>query len=216
MPGPFLDASRRHPITMPDGTVHPNVVYLKNVIDHPNIEVGDYSYCNDFDPVDDHAARLAPYRYPGAPERLVIGRFVQIAHGARFITASANHPMLGVSTYPFAIFRPETMQTYADEVWEGGDTIVGNDVWIGHEARIMPSVTVGDGAIIAAGSVVTRDVPPYAIMAGNPARPVRIRFAPDQVEVLLKVRWWDWPLDRIERNLAAVTGSDPWALLAAD
>ncbi len=209
MSRPFLDASLRHPITLPNGELHTHTVHLNRVIDHPNIEIGDYSYCSDFDAVDDYAARLAPYLYPGAPEKLIIGKFAQIAHGVRFITSSANHPMGGFSTYPFAVFNPETMTiAYVDEVAQRGDTIVGNDVWIGFEAVVMPGVAIGDGAIIGTRAVVSQDVPPYSIVAGNPAQMVRRRFPKPVVLELLRLKWWDWPLDKIERNRKAIETAD--------
>lgn len=208
MPRPFLDASARHPITLPSGERHLPTVHLNQVIDHPNIEVGDYTYYSDFEPVEDYAARIAPYIYPGSPERLVIGKFVQVAHGVKFITSSANHPMRGFSTYPFAVFNPETMGAYVDEVACYGDTIVGNDVWLGYGATVLPGVTIGDGAIVGAKAVVSRDVPSYAIVAGNPARVVRSRFDGETVERLLKLRWWDWPIEEIERKRAAIEAAD--------
>ncbi len=211
---PFLRADAANPATLPDGTVLENLVYLNQVIDHPNMVIGDYSYHNSFVPVDDWAGRIAPYLYPGAPERLTIGKFCQIAQGVLFITSSANHVMTGFSTYPFSIFHPETMGDLAKQI-PVRDTIVGNDVWIGHDAKIMPGVTLGDGAIIATGAVVTQDVPPYAIVGGNPATVIRHRFAPDVVAELCEIAWWDWSIDKIERNIAAITGADIAALRAA-
>lgn len=208
MSRPFLDASARYPITLPNGEPHRATVHLNRVIDHPNIKIGDYSYYSDFDPVDDYAARIAPYLYPGAPERLLIGKFVQIAHGACFITSSANHPMGGFSTYPFAVFDPDTMTAYADEVAAHGDTTVGHDVWVGYKAMILPGVTIGHGAIIAAGAVVSRDVPPYAIVGGNPAKIIRMRFAAETIAALLAVAWWDWDIERIARNRNAIEKAD--------
>lgn len=208
MSRPFLDACARHPFTLPSGEFHLPTVHLNQVIDHPNIEVGDYTYYSDFEPVEDYAARIAPYIYPGSPERLVIGKFVQVAHGVKFITSSANHPMRGFSTYPFAVFNPETMGAYAGEVAGYGDTVVGNDVWLGYGATVLPGVTIGDGAIVGAKAVVSRDVPSYAIVAGNPARVVRSRFDGETVERLLKLRWWDWPIEEIERKRAAIEAAD--------
>lgn len=215
MSGPFLDASARHPILLPTGERHLSTVHLARAISHPNIEVGDYTYYSDFEPVEDYAARIAPYIYPGSPERLVIGRFVQIANGVRFITASANHPMKGFSTYPFAVFNPDTMGAYVDEVAGYGDTVVGNDVWLGYGATVLPGVTIGDGAIIGAKAVVSRDVPPFAVVAGNPADVRRMRFDADTVEALLELRWWDWEIDRIEAARSAIEGGDLAALRAA-
>jgi virginiamycin A acetyltransferase len=209
---PILNADAVHPLTFPDGTVHPDMVHLNRVIDHPNITVGDYSYANDFDPPDDWAARLAPYLYPGAPERLVIGRFCQIAHGVRFITASANHAMGGITTYPFGVFDPETLGPYRDEVGALPDTEVGDDVWIGHGALVLPGARIGSGAIIGAGAVVAGVVPPYAVVAGNPARVVRMRFSEIEVARLLETRWWDWPVERIRAALPALMAEDVGAL----
>jgi virginiamycin A acetyltransferase len=203
-----LDPALRNPLVLPDGTVHPNMVNLNRVIDHPGIEIGDFTYANDFDPPVDWAARLAPYLYPGAPERLVIGRFCQIAHGVRFITASANHAMTGLTTFPFPVFDPTTIDAYKATFTGLPDTVVGNDVWIGHGALILPGVRIGSGAIIGAGSVVVRDVAPYTIVAGNPARPIRARFPAETIERMLAIAWWDWPLDRIRVAVPGLLEAD--------
>jgi virginiamycin A acetyltransferase len=215
MPAAFLDARARHPITLPDGRVFKNTVHLNQVIDHPNIEVGDFTYYNDFEPVSDYAARIAPYLYPGAPERLMIGRFCQFAHGVRFVTASADHPKRWFTAYPFAVFDPSKMPLYAEEFAKGGDTVIGHDVWVGHGAMILPGVTVGDGAIIGAGAVVARDVPAYGVVAGNPAHVVRQRFVPTVVALLQRLRWWDLPLPEIEALLPVLASADEAALARA-
>lgn len=212
MPAPFLDAAARHPMRFPDGRENPCMVHLNRVIDHPNIAIGDFTYANDFDPPKDWASHLAPYTYPGAPERLVIGRFGQIAHGVRFITASANHAMGGVSTYPFPVFNPAALPHYADSFADLPDTVIGHDVWIGHGALILPGARIGHGAIIGAGAVVTGLVPDYAVVAGNPARVVRLRFAPEVIARLLAHGWWDWPVARIEASLAQIMAGDVDAL----
>ena len=209
MQKPFLNADAQYPVTLGDGTQHRGTVYLNRVIDHPNFEIGDYTYCSQFDEVDDYAARLAPYLFSGSKEKLVIGKFCQIAHGVRFITASANHPMNGFSTYPFSIFDPTTMGDYADLALQWGDTVIGNDVWLGYGALVLPGVRIGDGAIIGAGSVVASDVPAYQIVGGNPARVIRARFDPDVVERLLSIRWWDWPISKIGACRDAIEGADP-------
>ncbi|SFR20401.1 CatB-related O-acetyltransferase [Poseidonocella sedimentorum] len=212
MQAPFLDASLRHPITLPDGQVYPNTVWLDQVIDHPNFEIGAFSYYNDFEPVDDYAARIAPYLHPGAPERLCIGRFVQIAHGARFITSSADHPKNWFTTYPFAIFNHDVMPLFAEEFATGGDTVIGHDVWIGHGAMILPGVTLGNGVIVGAGAVVTKDAPAFSVVAGNPARVVRQRF-PDPVGALLEaLAWWDMPPEEIREILPVLASADITAL----
>jgi len=202
---PFPDARARNPVTLPDGQTLENLVFLNQVIDHPNMTIGDYSYYNSFTPVEDWAGRIAPYLYVGAPERLTIGKFCQFAQGTLIITSSANHPMAGVSTYPFAIFSPESLDAYAEEIVQMGDTVIGNDVWTGHDAKIMPGVTIGNGVIVGAGAVVTRDVPDYAIVTGNPARVVRMRFTPEAIAELIEIAWWDWPVDQITQNLPAIS-----------
>jgi len=205
----------RNPVLLPDGSVHEPTVFLSAVIDHPNIETGRYAYYSPLAPVADPAAELAPYLFPGCPERLVIGPFVQIAHGVRFITASANHPMRGITTFPFRIFDMESAGAYLDENAATGDTVVGPDAWLGFGATVLPGVRVGAGAIVAAGSVVASDVPPYAIVAGNPARVVRMRFTEDEVARLMALVWWDWPVAAIRAALPALEAGEVAALEAA-
>lgn len=207
-----LDPLRRHPLRFADGAIHPNMVHLNQVIDHPNISVGDYTYANDFDPPIDWAARLAPYLYPGAPERLSIGRFCQIAHGVRFITASANHDMTGLTTYPFPVFDPALIDAYKAGIGDLADTVIGHDVWIGHGALVLPGARIGHGAIIGAGAVVTGEVPPFAIFAGNPAQRIRDRFSPHTMAALLEMAWWNWPKDRIEAAIPSLLSGDLHAL----
>ncbi len=215
MPVPFLDAHARHPLTRLDGEPHVQTVQLARVIDHPNIEVGDYTYYNDFDPVEDYAARIAPYLYAGAPERLVIGRFCQFAHGTRFITSSADHPKRWFSTYPFAMFNHEVLDLYRAEFAKGRDTVVGHDVWIGHGALILPGVRIGNGAIIGAGAVVARDVPGWSVVAGNPPPEVHRRFAPEVTALLDRLAWWHLPLEEIRALLPVLASADAEALAGA-
>ncbi len=217
----LLDPDKTYPMIMPDGTEIRTVVHLNKVIDHPRIEIGDFTYFGHLDVLDDYAAFLAPYTFPLSPEKLVIGKFCQIAHGVRIVTSSANHDMRGFSTYPFGNFMM-TAQTGLEEIkamfeipGRPGDTIIGNDVWIGMNALIMPGVSIGDGAIIAAGSVVTRDVPAYAIAGGNPAQPLKRRFDDATIAALLEIAWWDWPTDLIEANLVAIAKRDIDALRQA-
>jgi virginiamycin A acetyltransferase len=190
------------------------MVHLNRVIDHPNVTVGDFTYANAFDPPDDWAARLAPYLYPGAPERLVIGRFCQIADGVRFITASANHDMTGLTTYPFPVFDPVSRADYTATLAALPDTVVGHDVWIGHGALILPGARLGHGAVIGAGAVVSGVVAPYTVVGGNPARPIRPRLPPDVIAALLRLGWWDWPQQRIEAAIPALLSGDLGALQA--
>lgn len=196
----------KHPIPM-----HPRVGFLKPLINRPNIEIGDFTYYDDPDGPDAFAEKCVLHHYEFIGDRLVIGKFTAIAEGARFIMNGANHAMFGFSTYPFNIFGAGWEEGFDVTTWERevrGDTVIGNDVWIGMEAVIMPGVTIGDGAIVAARSVVTHDVPPYAIAAGNAARVVKMRFDKHTVRRLLAVAWWDWPVDKITRNLDAIRGAD--------
>ncbi len=216
MPAPFPPAHTAHPLTLPDGTTHPGTVFLKPLIDHPRIEVGDFTYASAFEPPEDWAAHLAPYLYPQSAERLIMGKYCQIADGVVFITSSANHRRDGFSTYPFAIFqsdfdsgRPSLPQG------PGPDTVIGHDVWIGKEARILPGAQIGDGVIVGACAVVGGEVPPYSVVAGNPGRVVRRRFDEATIERLLAVAWWTWPMDRILHHEAAICGADLLALEAA-
>ena len=218
MPRAFPDPSEPHPLRLPDGTPHAGTVFLKAVIDHPRIAVGDYSYASTDDPPQDWAARLAPYLHPAAPERLVIGRFCQIAHGVRFVTASANHRHDGFSTYPFAIFDggfAEGRPSLPTDPAGFPDTILGHDVWIGRDTCILPGARVGDGAIIGAGAVVGGCVPAYAVVAGNPARVIRRRVDAATAARLQAIGWWHWPIARILAHEAAICGRDLAALEAA-
>lgn len=211
---PLLNCNKKYPMIMPDGTIIKQVVHLKEVINHPRISVGDFSYYHNFTILDDYASFLAPYLFPLSPDRLIIGKFVQIAHGVRFITASANHNMNGFSTYPFTNFMMTSETTSEDivamfkESSHKGDIIVGNDVWIGLDATIISGVKIGDGAIIGAKSVVINDVEPYTIVGGNPAKVIRKRFEDEFIEMLLTIKWWDWSIEKIEENIEIIIGSN--------
>lgn len=192
----------------------PRVGFLKNFISRPNIQVGDYTYYDDPAGPERFEADNVLYHYDFIGDRLIIGRFCAIATGARFMMNGGNHATSGFSTFPFLIFG-QGWERLVPDFPNRGDTVVGNDVWIGHDATIMPGVTIGDGAIIAAKSVVSADVRPYAVVAGNPAREVRRRFDDAVVDELLRLRWWDWPVERITRHLEAIAGADLEALRAA-
>ncbi|AZQ65894.1 CatB-related O-acetyltransferase [Silicimonas algicola] len=208
---PFPSPDTRHPLRLPDGSAHPGAVFLKAVVDHPRIEVGDYTYAFENDPPDDWIARKAPYIFPFSAEKLVIGKFCQIASGARFITASANHRYDGISSFPFAIFggptvgRPSMPTSFSD-------TIVGHDVWLGDAATILPGARIGSGVIVGAGAVVSGSIPDYAIVAGNPGRVLRRRFTDGQIDRLMRIAWWDWPIDRILAHESEICGGDVDAL----
>lgn len=180
-------------------------VYLKPVVTNPNIQIGEYTMYNDFvrDPRQFEKNNVL-YHYPINRDSLRIGKFCSIACGAKFLFASANHTQASVSTYPFPIFFEEWDLDIGDvtSAWDHkGDIIIGNDVWIGYEAVVMAGVTIGDGAIIGARAVVTKDVPPYTIVGGVPAREIRRRFSDDVIARLLELKWWDWPAERIQRNI---------------
>ncbi|WP_417719760.1 CatB-related O-acetyltransferase [Salipiger sp.] len=214
MPFSLPEASRIHPIILPDGTPHAGTVHLRTVIDHPRMEVGAHSYASDFDPPppDGWAARLAPYLFDFSRDRLTIGRFCQIAHGVRFVGASANHATDGISTYPFSVFDPETMTAVQPDC---RDTVVGHDVWLGYGAMVLGGATIGNGAIVGAGSVVRGAVPDYAVVTGNPARVLRRRFTEPQIERLNALAWWDWPPERIAAARPALESGDLDALARA-
>ncbi|MCI5546920.1 MAG: CatB-related O-acetyltransferase [Clostridiales bacterium] len=189
-------------------TGDPQTIYLKNAITRGSISVGDYTMYNDtvHDPRDFEKNNVL-YHYPVNRDRLIIGRFCSIACGAKFLFTSANHAMRSLSTYPFPIFFEEwgLDRTRVADAWDNkGDIVVGSDVWIGYEAVVLSGVTIGDGAIIGARAVVTRNVPPYAIVGGVPARLIRKRFDDKTIETLLRLKWWNWPSEKIARHIAAI------------
>ncbi len=201
-----------HPLVFPDGSVHRQMVNLAVAIDHPNWRVGRHAYANDFDPPEDWAVHLAPYLYAGAPETLSIGPFCQVAHGVRFVTASANHPMNGISTYPFPVFDPESLPIYKESFEGLPDTVIGPDCWLGHGALVLPGARLGAGVIVGAGAVVRGDIPAYSIVAGNPAQVLRRRFSDSDIERLLELAWWDWDDDRIAAAIPHLAAGDVSAL----
>lgn len=187
-------------------------IYLQSVITDPGITVGEYTMYNDFvhDPRDFQRNNVL-YHYPVNHDRLVIGKFCSIACGAKFLFNSANHALGSLSTYPFPLFWEEwgLDRGRVADAWDNkGDIVIGSDVWIGYDAAILAGVTIGDGAIIAARAVVTKDVPPYTIVGGVPAKPIRRRFPEEVIQKLLELRWWDWPRERIARNIGAIRSGD--------
>ena len=193
-------------------------VYLKSAVTDPAIEVGEYTMYNDFvhDPRDFQKNNVL-YHYPVNGDRLKIGKFCSIACGAKFLFTSANHALGSLSTYPFPIFFEEWGLDAKDirQAWDKrGDIVIGNDVWIGFEAVILSGVIVGDGAIIGSRTVVTKDVPPYTIVGGAPARPIRRRFEDAVIEKLEALRWWDWDEEAIRRAIPAIQSGDLAALEA--
>lgn len=184
------------------------IVYLKNVVKDAGIQVGDYTIYNDFvhDPRDFEKNNVL-YYYPVNKNQLKIGKFCSIACGAKFLFTSANHALSSLSTYTFPIFFEEWGLDVKNitSAWDNkGDIVIGNDVWIGFEAVILSGVTIGDGAIIGARAVVTKDVPPYTIVGGVPARPIRKRFSEEVISELSGLQWWDWSEERIRENIGAI------------
>lgn len=191
-------------------------VYLKSVVTRPTIEVGDFTIYNDFvnDPRDFEKNNVL-YHYPINNDRLIIGKFCSIACGAKFIFNCANHTLKSLSTYTFPLFFEEwdLSKLEVASAWDNkGDIVIGNDVWIGYDAVIMAGVTIGDGAIIGTRAVVAKDVEPYSIVGGIPAKEIRKRFSPDIIARLRKLQWWNWPIGKICDNLPAIQSGDIDAL----
>lgn len=169
--------------------------FIKNVITAPNIFVGDYTYYDDSDNPTEFEKRNVLFNYPEFGDKLIIGKFCAIASGTKFIMGSANHRISSVTTYPFHVFGgawSERTPSHLSQLPLKGDIVIGNDVWIGRESVIMPGVTIGDGAIVAAYSVVTKDVPPYGVVGGNPATLLKRRFDDELIKLLLRLKWWDF------------------------
>lgn len=200
-------------MTIPEKKVYPRTgdkqtVYLKSVITDPSISVGDYTMYNDFvnNPIQFERNNVL-YHYPVNRDRLIIGKFCSIACGVKFLFNSANHMLSSLSTYPFPIFFEEWGLDGKNvaNAWDNkGDIIIGNDVWIGYEAIILAGVAVGDGAVIGARAVVTKDVPSYTIVGGVPAKAIRKRFPEETISALLEIKWWDWPQKKIAQNIDAI------------
>jgi virginiamycin A acetyltransferase len=193
---------------------HPRVCFIKNFVKAANIIIGDYTYYDDPVNPEDFEKNVL-YNY--GSDRLIIGKFCAIATHVKFIMNGANHKLDGISTYPFPIFGHgwESAMTELLNLPSKGDIIIGNDVWIGYDALIMPGVKIGDGAVIAARSVVVKDVPPYTIVGGNPAVVIKQRFSDVEIEELLKIRWWDWEIEKITRNLDVIMNGDIQKIKAA-
>lgn len=189
--------------------------YLKNIIKNPNIIVGDYTYYDDFENPENFEKNVL-YHFDFIGDKLIIGKFCAIASDVKFIMNGGNHQIAGISTYPFSIFQ-KGWEIVAPEAWpHKGDTMVGNDVWIGYNATILPGIHVGDGAVIAANSTVSKDVAPYSIVGGNPATTIRQRFGDRTIEKLLKIAWWNWNIEKITTHLPIICSNDVEALIAID
>ncbi len=179
--------------------------FLKNVVKNPNIIVGDYTYYDDFETVDNFEKNVK-YLFDFTGDKLIIGKFCMIASDVTFIMNGANHLSEAITSYPFAIFGHDWSDAMKGKAYpQKGNTLIGNDVWIGYGATIMPGVTIADGAIIATKSVVTKDVAPYAIVGGNPAKEIKKRFSEADIKKLLELQWWDWSIEKITENVQNLT-----------
>jgi len=182
--------------------------FLKNIITNPNIIVGDYTYYDDFEDVHNFEKNVK-YLFDFNGDQLIIGKFCMIASGATFIMNGGNHVSEGISAYPFAIFGGDWQVAMEGKSYPTkGNTVIGNDVWIGHRATIMPGLTIGHGAIIGTGSLVTKDVAPYAIVGGNPAKEIKKRFSDETIDQLLSIAWWDWEIEKITQHIKDLTSGD--------
>jgi virginiamycin A acetyltransferase len=197
----MLSPNTKYPLS----SISKEVIFLKNFITNPNIEVGDYTYYHDVHNPANFEKNNVVF---GRLSKLIIGKFCQIAQDTKFIMSDSNHPMGGFSTFPFFLFAKE-WATYKPDLNKKGNTIVGNDVWFGHNSVIMPGVKIGDGAIIGAYAVVTKDVPPYTIVVGN----IRKRFPDEIIRKLLEIQWWNWNHEKITRSIQAIVGADIKQLL---
>ncbi len=210
------DPNNKHPM---EG--FPQICFIKNTVVNPNIIIGEYTYYDDLED-SENFERNVLYHYSFVGDKLIVGKFCaftkclrrRIATGVKFIMNGANHKMSGFSTYPFQIFGNgwEKVMPKVGELPFKGDTVVGNDVWIGYESTIMPGVKIGDGAIVAAKSVVVNDVPAYTIVGGNPAKLIKQRFTSEAIAALLEIAWWNWSIEKISRNLVFIVSADIDAL----
>ena len=174
--------------------------FLKNIITNPNIIVGNFTYYDDLDNPHNFEKNVL-YHFDFIGDQLIIGKFCAIASDVKFIMNCSNHPLNYFTTYPFAIFGHAWENTMSVEGTSKGDTIIGNDVWLGYNALIMPGINIGDGAIIATNAVVTKNVEPYTIVGGNPAKLIRKRFSDEVINLLLELQWWHWKIEKITKNI---------------
>ena len=187
--------------------------FLKNVITNPNIIVGDYTYYADFENIANFEKNVL-YHFDFVADKLVIGKFCMIASDVKFIMNGANHLTDAITSYPFAIFGNGWGHAMDEKTYpQKGNITIGNDVWIGYNATIMAGVTIGDGAIIAANATVIKDVAPYTIVGGNPAKEIKKRFSDETISALLNLKWWDWSIEKITQNVQHLTSKEIEKLL---
>ncbi|TKZ35957.1 Vat family streptogramin A O-acetyltransferase [Brachyspira catarrhinii] len=187
----------------------PSLCFIKNVVKNPNIIIGEYTYYDDINGAENFESHVT-HHYDFIGDKLIIGKFCAIAKGIEFIMNGANHRINSITTYPFNIMGNgwEKSAPSLSELKLKGDTIVGNDVWIGQNVTVLPAVHIGDGAIIGANSVVAKDIPPYSVAVGNPCEVKRKRFNEDLIEYLLQIKWWDWNAEKIFKNMEALCSGD--------
>ncbi len=203
----MIDPNKKFPLE----SANERLCFLKNIIDNPNIIVGDYTYYDDVDDVHNFIKNVL-YHFDFVGDKLIIGKFCQIATGVRFMMNGGNHVMGGFSTFPFQVFGDEWAEVPIG-IENRGDTVIGNDVWIGNSVTIMPGVHIGDGAIIGTNALVAKNVEPYTIVGGNPARLIRERFDEETQQALLKMKWWDWDSEKLARHAKAIAEGDRELLL---
>lgn len=181
--------------------------FLKNIIKNPNIVVGDYTYYDDFEDTANFEKNVK-YLFDFNNDQLIIGNFCMIASNVKFIMNGANHLTDTISSYPFSLFGNGWQEAMKGKEYPNkGNIVVGNDVWIGYNATIMAGVTIGDGAIIAANATVVKNVEPYTIVGGNPAKIIRKRFSEKHIKLLLEIQWWNWSIEKITENVQLLTST---------
>lgn len=206
MTGP--DTTQKFPLANYD-----RLCFLKNIIKNPNIIVGDYTYYDDFENVENFEKNVK-YHFDFTGDKLIIGKFCMIASDVKFIMNGANHLTDSISTYPFTIFGNGWENAMEGKTYpKKGNINIGNDVWIGYNATIMAGVTIGDGAIIATNATVVKDVPPYTIVGGNPAKEIKRRFSDEKIAQLLELEWWNWDIEKITKNIQNLTDNEVEKLL---
>ncbi len=198
----YPDPSKIYPLTN-----YKRLCFLKNIVKNTNIIVGEFTYYDDLEDPDNFEKNVL-YHFDFIGDKLIIGKFCAIASDVKFIMNGANHPLNHFTTYPFAIFGHAWENTMSVEGTSKGDTVVGNDVWLGYNALIMPGINIGDGAIIATNAVVTKDVEPYTIVGGNPAKLIRKRFSDEVINLLLELKWWDWKIEKITNNISILCSNN--------
>ena len=185
--------------------------FIRNVVKAPNISVGEYTYYDSEDHPELFEQTNVLFNYPFFGDKLIIGKFCQIAHGTTFIMGAANHRLGSATTYPFNVMGGvwrEISTPHIEELPHKGDTVIGNDVWLGRNCTILPGVKIGNGAIVAACSVVTKDVAPYTVVGGNPARFLKRRFDDGTAALLEELRWWDLPPEELTEIIPVLCDTD--------